>query len=105
MNPANTIKPIGELILIELGAVVNDSDFANGKGLIIVPEASKKQFTRHGTVRALGPRAKSELKAGDPVVCWHTVGVPLKQGDREFVFLKEEHIAGLVKSPKSNGQS
>lgn len=90
------IVPIGERILIELGAEIAGSDFANGKGLIVVPEASRKQFTRLGTVVALGPKADTELKPGDPVVCWHTVGVPLKQGDREFVFLKAEHVAGRV---------
>jgi len=96
------IQPLGDRILVKLLEKEEKSP-----GGIILPDTAKEKpqegkvvavgkgrMLEDGTIRPL------EVKVGDTVLFAKYSGTEVKQGNEEFLILKEEDILALVKEQK-----
>jgi chaperonin GroES len=99
---AMAIQPLGDRILVKLLEKEEKSP-----GGIILPDTAKEKpqegkvvavgkgrMLEDGTIRPL------EVKVGDTVLFAKYSGTEVKQGNEEFLILKEEDILALVKEQK-----
>jgi len=78
------------------------------KGGIVIPDTAKEK-PQEGTVMAVGPgrmtedgkRIPLDVKVGDVVVYAKYGGTEIKEGDEEYIILRESDILAKKKSKKS----
>ena len=88
-------KPLGNRVVIE----PMDSDEQISAGGIYIPDTAKEK-PQEGTVIAVGPgklnedgsRSKLEVSVGDIVVYSKYAGTEYKQGDTEYLIVREDDI-------------
>jgi len=90
-----SFKPLGNRVVIE----PTDLDEQVSSGGIYIPDTAKEK-PQEGTVVALGPgrltddgkRVPMELKVGDAVVYSKYAGTEYKEGEIEYLVLREDDI-------------
>ena len=90
-----SFKPLGNRVVIE----PIDEDEQMSSGGIYIPDTAKEK-PQEGTVVAIGPgrltddgkRVPMELKVGDAVVYSKYAGTEYKEGDTEYLVLREDDI-------------
>ena len=88
-------KPLGNRVVIE----PNESDEQMSAGGIYIPDTAKEK-PQEGTVVAVGPgrvtddgkNVPMELKVGDVVIYSKYAGTEYKQGETEYLVLREDDI-------------
>ena len=88
-------KPLGNRVVIE----PMDSDEQISAGGIYIPDTAKEK-PQEGKVVAVGPgklnedgsRTELEVSVGDIVVYSKYAGTEYKQGDREYLIVREDDI-------------
>ena len=88
-------KPLGNRVVIE----PTESDEQMSTGGIFIPDTAKEK-PQEGTVVAAGPgrltdegkRVPMDLKVGDTVVYSKYAGTEYKEGDIEYLVLREDDI-------------
>ncbi len=88
-------KPLGNRVVIE----PNESDEQMSAGGIYIPDTAKEK-PQEGTVVAVGPgrltddgnRVAMELSVGDTVVYSKYAGTEYKEGEVEYLVLREDDI-------------
>lgn len=88
-------KPLGNRVVIE----PMDSDEQISAGGIYIPDTAKEK-PQEGTIVAVGPgklnedgsRSKLEVSVGDIVVYSKYAGTEYKQGDTEYLIVREDDI-------------
>ena len=88
-------KPLGNRVVIE----PMDSDEQISAGGIYIPDTAKEK-PQEGTVIAVGPgklnedgsRSELEVSVGDIVVYSKYAGTEYKQGDTEYLIVREDDI-------------
>ena len=88
-------KPLGNRVVIE----PNESDEQMSAGGIYIPDTAKEK-PQEGTVVAVGPgrvtddgkNVPMELKVGDVVIYSKYAGTEYKQGEIEYLVLREDDI-------------
>lgn len=92
------IKPLGERVVIE----VAESDVKTASG-IVLPDTAKEK-PQKGTVVAVGSgklldngtRAAMEVKAGDNVLFSKYSGTEVKEGEKEYLVVRESDILAIL---------
>lgn len=92
------IKPLGERVVIE----VAESDVKTASG-IVLPDTAKEK-PQKGTVVAVGSgklldngtRAAMEVKAGDNVLFSKYAGTEVKEGEKEYLVVRESDILAIL---------
>jgi chaperonin GroES len=92
------MKPLGERVVIE----VADGDTKTASG-IVLPDTAKEK-PQKGTVVAVGSgklldngsRAPMEVKAGDAVVFSKYSGTEVKEGDKNYLVVRESDILAIL---------
>ncbi len=90
-----TFKPLGNRIVVE----PLDSEDQMSSGGIYIPDTAKEK-PQEGTVVAIGPgkltdegkRIPMELSVGDTVVYSKYGGTEYKEGDTEYLVLREDDV-------------
>jgi len=93
-----SFKPLGNRVVIE----PTETDEQVSSGGIYIPDTAKEK-PQEGTVVAVGPgrltddgkRVPMELKKGDTVVYSKYAGTEYKEGDTEYLVLREDDILFL----------
>jgi len=88
-------KPLGNRVVIE----PMESDEQISAGGIYIPDTAKEK-PQEGTIVAVGPgklnedgsRSKLEVSVGDIVVYSKYAGTEYKQGDTEYLIVREDDI-------------
>ena len=94
-----SFEPLGDRVVVK--PLVQEE---KTKGGIILPDTAKEK-PQEGEVVAVGPgrttdegkRVVMELKKGDLVVFAKYAGTELKDGDEEFVILRESDVLAKLK--------
>jgi chaperonin GroES len=91
---ARRITPLGNRVLVQKATVAKQTT-----GGIMIPDSAVKNELNEATVVAVGPGKNEKgiltpcaVKVDDRVLLPDYGGVSLKQGDDEFVLLKDEEI-------------
>jgi chaperonin GroES len=92
------MKPLGERVVIE----VADGDTKTASG-IVLPDTAKEK-PQKGTVVAVGSgklldngsRAPMEVKEGDHVVFSKYSGTEVKEGDKNYLVVRESDILAIL---------
>ncbi len=92
------MKPLGERVVIEVSE--NDAKTASG---IVLPDTAKEK-PQKGTVVAVGSgklldngeRAPMEVKAGDQIIFSKYSGTEVKDGDKEYLIVRESDILAVL---------
>ena len=90
-----TFKPLGNRIVVE----PSEEDAQMSAGGIYIPDTAKEK-PQEGTVVAVGPgkltddgkRVPMELAVGDTVVYSKYGGTEFKEGDTEYLVLREDDV-------------
>ena len=90
-----TFKPVGNRVVVE----PQESDEQMSAGGIYIPDTAKEK-PQEGTVVAVGPgkltddgkRVPMEVSVGDTVVYSKYGGTEYKEGDTEYLVLREDDI-------------
>jgi chaperonin GroES len=90
-----TFKPVGNRLVVE--PIENDDQMSSGG--IFIPDTAKEK-PQEGTVVAVGPgkmtdegnRIPMEIKVGDTVVYSKYGGTEYKDGDTEYLVLREDDV-------------
>ena len=93
------IEPLGDRVVVK-----PLSEEQKTKGGIILPDTAKEKPQR-GVVEAVGPgklddkgnRIQMEIKKGDKVIYQKYTGTEIKEGDEEYLILRESDIIAKVK--------
>ncbi len=92
---ANTFKPLGNRVVIK----PNDREEQMSAGGIYIPDTAKEK-PQEGTVVAVGPgklsddgkRVPMDVAVGDTVVYSQYSGAEYKDGDTEYLVVREDDI-------------
>lgn len=92
------LKPLGDHIIIE---IVEKEEKTTGG--IVLPDSAKEK-PQEGEVVAVGSgrltdsgeRVALEVSEGDAVVFSKYAGTELKQGDREYLILREDDVLAVI---------
>ena len=90
-----TFKPLGNRVVVQ----PNDEDEQVSSGGIYIPDTAKEK-PQEGTIVAAGPgritddgsRIPMEIAVGDKVVYSKYAGTEYKEGDIEYLILREDDI-------------
>ncbi len=90
-----TFKPLGNRVVVQ----PNDEDEQVSSGGIYIPDTAKEK-PQEGTIVAAGPgrvtddgsRVPMEIAVGDKVVYSKYAGTEYKEGDIEYLVLREDDI-------------
>ena len=90
-----TFKPLGNRVVVQ----PNDEDEQVSSGGIYIPDTAKEK-PQEGTIVAAGPgritddgsRVPMEIAVGDTVVYSKYAGTEYKEGDIEYLVLREDDI-------------
>ena len=90
-----SFKPLGNRVVVE----PLEGDEAMSSGGIYIPDTAKEK-PQEGTIVAVGPgrltdegsRVPMELEVGDKVVYSKYAGTEYKEGDTEYLVLREDDI-------------
>ena len=93
------IEPLGDRVLVK-----PLSEEQKTKGGIILPDTAKEKPQR-GVVEAVGPgkldekgnRIPMEIKKGDKVIYQKYTGSEIKEGEDEYLILRESDIIAKIK--------
>jgi chaperonin GroES len=85
------IEPLGEYVLVE--PVKADTKTASG---IVIPDTSEEK-PQEGVVIAIGSDKKIKVKPGQKVIYSKYSGNEVKQGDAEYLLVKNEDILAILK--------
>ena len=93
------IEPLGDRVVVKPLAEEQKT-----KGGIILPDTAKEKPQR-GVVEAAGPgkldekgsRIPMEVKKGDKVIYQKYTGTEIKEGDEEYLILRESDIIARIK--------
>jgi len=97
----NRLKPLFNRVLIQRASVAKQTS-----GGIMIPESAMKGELNEGTVVAVGPGKLDSngslvpvsVKLDDKVLLPEYGGVSLKQGDTEYILLKDEELLAVIES-------
>lgn len=95
MATKSAFKPLGNRVVVE----PSESDEQVSAGGIYIPDTAKEK-PQEGTIVAAGPgrmtddgnRVPMELAVGDTVVYSKYAGTEYKEGDTEYLILREDDI-------------
>ena len=95
MATKSAFKPLGNRVVVE----PSEGDEQVSAGGIYIPDTAKEK-PQEGTIVAAGPgrmtddgtRVPMELAVGDPVVYSKYAGTEYKEGDTEYLILREDDI-------------
>jgi chaperonin GroES len=85
------IQPLGENVLID--PAKTDTKTASG---IVLPDSDREK-PQKGLVIAIGDDKKIKVKAGQTVIYSKYSGSEIKEGDNEYLLVKNEDILAIVK--------
>ena len=93
-----TLQPLGERVIVK-----PSEQESTTKGGIFLPDTAKEK-TQEGEVVAVGPgrvtddgtRVAMELSAGDKVIYSKYAGTEYKDGDDEYLILRESDVLAKI---------
>lgn len=90
------IIPLGKQILLK----PDPEEGRMSESGLYKPDTVEQEQKAIGTVVAIGPDVKKNIKVGDRVIYGVFAGDSINLGYEDFKFLEEEYVLGLLKTKK-----
>lgn len=87
----SSIKPLGDRVLLK----ILEQEAKTSSGIYIPETAAEK--TQRAEVVEVGESEDIKIKKGDIVIYDKYAGIQIKEGDTEYLIVKNEEIVALIK--------